>query len=60
MKTDWPATESAAYGEVVPMPTLPPIKLATVGLVCVVEAIKAEMVPRLKMPDMPTLSPPPA
>ena len=42
------------------MPTLPPIKVATTGLVCVVEAINAEMTPREKMPLMPTLSPPPA
>ena len=54
------ATESLANGEVVPIPTFPPINVATAGLTCVVEAINAAIVPREKIPEMPTSSPPPA
>src|SRR3989338_9997032 len=53
-------TARYAYGDVVPMPTLAPIKVATVGLVCVEEATYAAIVPRLNIPEMPTLNPPPA
>jgi len=60
LKNPLPATESAANGDVVPIPTLPPIKVATTGFVCVVEAMNAAMVPREKMPEMPTSRPPPA
>ncbi len=38
-KNPLPTTESAANGLVVPMPTLPPIKVATVAFVCVLEAM---------------------
>ena len=56
--SDGAASENCAYGDVVPMPTLPPMKLAATGFVCVDEATYEEMVPREKMPEIPELIPP--
>ena len=47
--------ENCPHGEVVPMPTLPPIKLAEMGFNWVVLAINTERGPRNITPPKPTL-----
>jgi hypothetical protein len=60
LPTVLPHTDNRAYGEVVPTPTFPPMKVAEIGLAAVVDETYEAIVPREKIPEMPTFNPPPA
>ncbi len=51
-----PPTENKAPGEVVPMPTLPPMNVAEIGPAAVVDATNEEMGPRENIPPKPAVS----